>query len=122
LNDQVQPFSERPKRQRGATQERIFLPQLRQFSEQADDRLAVGSESFLTPPSAAGHRSPVGRGSSIAIGLIWSRSHGQPLIPTRRRSSAQASLKDSTGLSLTEYACGPAATRDVPKAGVEYRT
>jgi hypothetical protein len=41
LNDHIQPLGERAKRQRGATKERIFLSQLRQFREKADDRLAV---------------------------------------------------------------------------------
>jgi hypothetical protein len=31
LNDHIQAFGERTKRQRGATKERIFLLQLRQF-------------------------------------------------------------------------------------------
>jgi hypothetical protein len=31
LNDHIQALGERAKRQRGATKERIFLPQIRQF-------------------------------------------------------------------------------------------
>jgi hypothetical protein len=74
----VHPLGERAKRDCGSTKQRIFLAQLRQFREQADNCFAVGLISFLSAPSSASDCSTVGRGSPITIGLSWSRCHDIP--------------------------------------------
>jgi hypothetical protein len=117
----IQSLGERTKCERGSTKQRVFFPQLRELGEKIGNRFAVRLVAFPSSPSAARDRSPVRRGSPVAIALSRFSCHDPPLIPTRCRSLRQLSLTSSTERSHAARVSRVAATRDVPNLEWDHR-